>query len=179
MNHQQQLGNPDTSDSITTQEAIDLLFGSAWLEETDRIEDEENYSLSAGLDWGNKLPHLMLNLPLFSRLSTLRVSLNREAKLIIEAGNLGIGTSSAIITATEIIKERLLSPASEIIPHLEAILLKDELYTEEFISDRQSLQALLVILLTDADRERIAEKAANSIRLQIMSQMFLNQPISA
>jgi len=179
MNHQQQLDNADASDSITTQEAIDILFGEAWLEKTDRIEDEENHLVGAGLDWGNKLPYLMLNLPLFSRLSTLRVSLNREAKLIIETGNLGIGTSSAIITATEIIKERLLFPATELIPHLEKILLKDELYGEEFISDHESLQALLAILLTDADRERIAEKAANSIRLQIMYQMFLHQPISA
>ncbi len=50
MNHQQQLDNADASDSITTQEAIDILFGEAWLEKTDRIEDEENHLVGAGLD---------------------------------------------------------------------------------------------------------------------------------
>jgi hypothetical protein len=113
----------------------------------------------------------MLNLPLFSRLSTLRVSLNREIRLIIETWDLGVGTSSAIETARRSIKERLLSPPPELLPYLEATLLQDNLYSEEFISNREALKSLLAVLLTDSDRAEIAETAANSIRAQVMSQV--------
>ncbi len=174
MSHQQQ-----TNESITPQEAMDLLFGEEWLEEGVRLEDEANCSISAGLDWGNALAPLMVNLPLFGRLSTLRISLNREVRLIIETWNLGIGTSSATKTARELIKERLLSPGSELIPHLEATLLQDDLYGEEFISNREALKYILGVILTDSDREEIAEKAANSIRTQVMSQINFSQQLSA
>ncbi|MBD2414648.1 hypothetical protein FACHB389_05500 [Nostoc calcicola FACHB-389] len=179
MNHQQQKDNFEANESITTQEAIDLLFGEGWLEEAVCIEDEANCTIGAGLDWGNALPPLMLNLPLFGRLSTLRVSLNREVRLIIETWDLGIGTTSATETARARIKERLLSPTPELIPHLEATLLQDDLYGEEFISNREALKSLLAVVLTDADREEIAEKAANSIRTQVMSQVNFSGKLSA
>jgi hypothetical protein len=179
MNHQQQESDSETNESITSQEAMDLLFGEGWLEESACIEDEVNCSIGAGLDWGNALATLMRNLPLFGRLSTLRVSLNREVRLIIESWDLGIGTSSATKTARELIKERLISPTPELIPHLEATLLQDDLYGEEFISKREALKSLLTVILTDADREEIAEKTANSVRTQVMSQMNFSQQLSA
>ncbi|OHY39485.1 hypothetical protein [Cylindrospermopsis raciborskii] len=175
MNHQQQNNNFQVNEPVTTQEAIDLLLGEGWLDEATRIEDEANCTISAGLDWGNVLPPLMLNLPLFSRLSTLRVSLNREIRLIIETWDLGVGTSSAIETARRRIKERLLSPPPELLPYLEATLLQDNLYSEEFISNREALKSLLAVLLTDSDRAEIAETAANSIRAQVMSQVSFSQ----
>ncbi|QLE54519.1 hypothetical protein [Nostoc sp. TCL26-01] len=179
MNHQQQNNNSEVSDSITAEEAVDLLFGEGWLDEAVSIEDEANCTIGAGLDWGTALAPLMLNLPLFGRLSTLRVSLNHETRLIIETWNLGIGTTSAIETARTRIKERLLSPSPELIPHLEATLRQDDLYGEEFISNREALKSLLAVLLTDSDREEIAEKAANSIRTQVMSQMNFSAKLSA
>jgi hypothetical protein len=42
MNHQQQEGDSETNESITPQEAMDLLFGEGWLEESACIEDEVN-----------------------------------------------------------------------------------------------------------------------------------------
>jgi hypothetical protein len=178
MNHQQQKSDSETNELITPQEAMDLLFDEGWLEESACIEDEMNCSIGAGLDWGNALAPLMLNLPLFGRLSTLRVSLNREVRLIIETWDLGIGTSSATKTARELIKERLISPTPELIPHLEATLLQDDLYGEEFISNREALKSLLTVILTDADREEIAEKTANSVRTQVMSQMNFSRQLS-
>jgi len=179
MNHQQQEKDSEANEPITPQEAMDLLFGEGWLEESACIEDELNCSIGAGLDWGNALGSLMLNLPLFGRLSTLRVSLNREVRLIIETWDLGIGISSATKTARELIKERLISPTPELIPHLEATLLQDDLYGEEFISNREALKSLLAVILTDSDREEIAEKVANSVRTQVMSQMNFSQQLSA
>jgi len=179
MNHQQQNHNSEVNEPVTTQEAIDLLFGEGWLEEAVRIEDEANCTIGAGLDWDNALPPLMLNLPLFGRLSTLRVSLNREIRLIIETWDLGVGTKAATETARRRIKERLLSPAPELLPYLEATLLQDDLYGEEFISNREALKSLLAVLLTDSDRAEIAETAANSIRAQVMSQVNFSEKLSA
>nr|MDZ8016357.1 hypothetical protein [Nostoc sp. ZfuVER08] len=179
MNHQQQSNNSQVNEPVTTQEAIDLLFGEGWLDEAVRIEDEANCTIGAGLDWGNALPPLMLNLPLFGRLSTLRVSLNREIRLIIETWDLGVGTKAATETARRRIKERLLSPAPELLPYLEATLLQDDLYGEEFISNREVLKSLLAVLLTDSDRAEIAETAANSIRAQVMSQVNFSEKLSA
>ncbi|MBD0265543.1 MAG: hypothetical protein ICV78_23335 [Tolypothrix sp. Co-bin9] len=179
MNHQQQNNNSQVNEPVTTQEAIDLLFGEGWLDEAVRIEDETNCTIGAGLDWGNALPPLMFNLPLFGRLSTLRVSLNREIRLIIETWDLGVGTKAATETARRRIKERLLSPAPELLPHLEATLLQDDLYGEEFISNREALKSLLAVLLTDSDRAEIAETAANSVRAQVMSQVNFSEKLSA
>jgi hypothetical protein len=179
MNHQQHNNNSEVSESITTQEAVDLLFGEGWLNEVVFIEDEKKYTISAALDWVNALSPLILNLSLFDRLSTLRVSLNREIRLIIETWDLGVGTKAATETARTCIKQRLLSPSPELIPYLEATLLQDDLYGEEFISNREVLKFLLAVLLTDSDREEIAEKAANSIRTQVMSQVNFSEKLSA
>ncbi|GAA6616253.1 hypothetical protein [Scytonema sp. NUACC26] len=178
MSYQQQKGDFEANEQVTTQEAVDLLFGEGWLEEAVRIEEEVNVTIGAGLDWGGLLTPLMLNLPLFSRLSTLRVSLNREVRLIIETWDLGIGTKAATETARALVKQRLLSPTPELVPHLEAALLQDDLYGEEFISNHEALKSLLLVLLTDSEREEIATAAANSIRIQVVSQVNFLEKIS-
>ncbi len=178
MSYQQQKGDFGANEQVTTQEAIHLLFGEGWLEEAVRIEEEVNVTIGAGLDWGSALAPLMLNLPLLSRLSTLRVSLNREVRLIIETWDLGIGTKAATETARAIIKQRLLSPTPELVPYLESALLQDDLYGEEFISNHEVLKSLLAVLLTDSDREEIAVATANSIHLQVVSQVNFLEKIS-
>ncbi|MBD2204466.1 hypothetical protein H6G33_06385 [Calothrix sp. FACHB-1219] len=177
MNQQPQNKNSELGKLITTQEAVNLLFGEGWLNEAVWIEDEGNSTISAGLDWLNRLPPVILNLSLFERLSTLRISLNREIKLIVETWNLGVATKAATETAMMRIKQHLLSPSPELIPYLEATLLQDDLYGEEFISNREVLKFLVAVLLTDADKEEIANQAANSIHTQVISQVnFLEKP---
>lgn len=175
MNQQPQNKNSELGKLITNQEAVDLLFGEGWLNEAVRIKDEGNYTISGGLDWLNGLQPVIFNLSLFERLSTLRVSLNREIKLIIETWNLGIATKAATETAIMRIKQHLLSPSPELIPYLEATLLQDDLYGEEFISNREVLKFLVAVLLTDADKEEIANQAGNSTRTQVISQVNLLQ----
>jgi hypothetical protein len=76
-------------------------------------------------------------------------------------------------------QERLLSPAPELLPYLEATLLQDDLYGEEFISNREVLKSLLAVLLTGSDGAAIAETAADSIRAQVMSQVYFSEKLSA
>jgi hypothetical protein len=87
-----QVQNSDTTlfddDAVTPQRAMELLFGEDSLERAVQIEDEAEVGvIGAGLDWGNAMPKLMLNPTLFGRLTTLRISLNLEARLLIEIVN--------------------------------------------------------------------------------------------
>ncbi len=148
---------------------LDLLFDDNYLKEVIAAEDEVGGNIGAGLDWGNAFPKLMLDLPLLGRLTTLRVSLNRVSRLIIETWNLGVGTQVALRTARACIKAKLISPPPEIIPHLQAALQQDDLYGEEFISNHEVLRSLLKVLLTESDWEAIAQAAGNSVREQILS----------
>jgi len=154
---------------ISVDEAWDLLFCEGTSDEDVRIEEEANCTIGAGLDWGSAEPKLLHNLPLLGRLITLRVSLNREIRLTIEAWNLGVGVEKALVTARDRIKEKLISPPSEVFPHLQAALQQDDLYHEEFISNREVLLKLLLILLTNEDWEEIAITAGNSVREQVLS----------
>lgn len=147
---------------------IDLLFNDKWLQQAATAESEVD-NISVGLDWGNAQVELMLNPPLLGRLTTLRVSLNREVRLMIEAWNLGVGTKAACQTARNCIKERLLHLNPDTTPHIQAALQQDDLYGEEFISNCQVLQSLLKVLLIDSDWETIAATAANSVREQVIS----------
>jgi hypothetical protein len=62
----------------------------------------------------------------------------------------------------------LISPPPEVIPHLQAALQQDDLYKEEFISNREVLLKLLKVLLADTDWEAIAIAAGNSVREQVL-----------
>ncbi|MUG91117.1 hypothetical protein F7734_00815 [Scytonema sp. UIC 10036] len=178
-----QVQNSDTTlfddDAITPQRAMELLFGEGSLERAVQIEDEaEVDTIGAGLDWGNAMPKLMLNSTLFGRLTTLRVSLNLEARLLIETWNLGIGTKIATTTARIHIKQRLQSPTQEAEQRLQAVLLQDDLYGEEFIRNSEVLRSLLKVLLTESDWQAIALSAAEEIRKQVMYQVNESQAIT-
>ncbi len=117
---------------------LDLLFDDDYLSQAVADEAEFGGNIGAGLDWGCHMGKLLSNLPLLGRMTTLRISLNREARLIIESWDLGIGTVTACDTARTCIKERLLSPTVSAIPLLESVLQQDDLYTEEYISNRKT-----------------------------------------
>jgi hypothetical protein len=84
MSQQLDANNLTIDSDISSVEAWDLLFGEGTLDEDVRIEEEANCTIGAGLDWGNGLDFLLLNPGLFGRLTTLRISLHREARLTIE-----------------------------------------------------------------------------------------------
>jgi hypothetical protein len=157
---------------------MDLLFDENYLKEAVAAEALVGGNIGAGLDWGNAYPKLLLNLSLLERLTTLRVSLNREIKLTINSWDLGVGIEKALIAARACVKEKLISPPPEVIPHLSLVLQQDDLYKEEFISNRAVLRSLLKVLLTDIDWEAIAIAAANSVREQVLSQVSMGEIVS-
>lgn len=59
--------------------------------------------------------------------------------------------------------------------NIEAVLLKDELFGEEFISNRQVLQELVGIMLNQEDWESIASVASDSLRQEIMQQVVVEK----
>jgi hypothetical protein len=150
---------------------MDLLFDDNYLKKAVADETLVGGNIGAGLDWGSAYPKLLLDLPLLGRLTTLRVSLNREIRLTIETWNLGVGVQKALTTARACIKEKLISPPEEVVPHLQAALQQDDLYGEEFIFNREVLLKLLKILLTDSDWEAIAQASGDSVREQVLSQV--------
>jgi hypothetical protein len=176
---QQLDANSLTVDSdISVAQAWDLLFGEGTLDEDVRIEEEANCTIGAGFDWGKASGFLMLNTGLFHRLNTLRISLNREAKLLLSQLNLGVGTKSAYSCAKERILAKLQLPTPSIQEHLQAVLLQDDLYREEFISNHKVLRSLIKILLTDSDWEAIAVATASSVREQVLSQVSIDEKVS-
>ena len=157
-------------------EAINLLFNPTSLQEAIQIEDETDCDVTAGLDWGLAIPALLQNPEMFARMTQLRVSLNRELRLLIKEWNLGIGEKIALEVAQKRLIQRLQLPESVALSALQEILQQDELYNvEEFISNRDLLKSLLTILLLASDWQEIAIAAANSVREQVIYQVGINQ----
>ncbi|GJD22929.1 unknown protein [Rivularia sp. IAM M-261] len=157
---------------------LDLMLNPDYMQQAIAAEDSVGGNIGAGLDWSPLIGKLLSDLPLLGRLTTLRISLNREARLTIEALNLRpSGAKQITRVARACIKNRLLAPTDTAIPHIKAVLSQDDLYTEEFISNRQVLKSLLKELLTDSDREEIAAAGASLIRTQIVSQFNLTQEV--
>ena len=157
-------------------EAINLLFNPTSLQEAIQIEDETDCDVTAGLDWGLAIPALLQNPGMFGRLTQLRVSLNRELRLLLKEWNLGIAEKTAVEVAQKRLIQRLQLPESIALSALQKILKQDELYNvEEFISNRDLLKSLLTILLLASDWEEIALAAANSVREQVIYQVGINQ----
>ncbi len=169
MSQQLDIDNLTVDSDISVAEAWDLLFGEGTSDEDVRIEEEANCTIGAGLDWGSAEAKLLLNLPLLGRLTILRVSLNREIRLTIDSWNLGVGTTVAREIACDRVQEKLISPPDVVIPHLSLVLQQDDLYNEEFISNREVLLKLLKVLLTESDWEAIALATASSVREQVLS----------
>jgi hypothetical protein len=157
-------------------EAINLLFNPTSLQEAIQIEDETDCDVTAGLDWGLAIPALLQNPGMFGRMTQLRVSLNRELRLLLKEWNLGIAEKTAVEVAQKRLIQRLQLPESIALSALQEILKQDELYNvEEFISNRDVLKSLLTILLLASDWEEIALAAANSVREQVIYQLGINQ----
>ena len=157
-------------------EAINLLFNPTSLQEAIQIEDETDCDITAGLDWGLAIPALLQNPGMFGRMTQLRVSLNRELRLLLKEWNLGIAEKTAVEVAQKRLIQRLQLPESIALSALQKILKQDELYNvEEFISNRDVLKSLLTILLLASDWEEIALAAANSVREQVIYQLGINQ----
>jgi hypothetical protein len=112
---------------------------------------------------------------LFYRLKTLRISLNREVRLLLKDWNLGTATSIASATAREKLLERFRLPTPDVRENIQAVLQRDELFGEEFISNHQVLRELLGVILTAEDWEMIASVAANSLKQQIMQQVLVEK----
>lgn len=85
------------------------------------------------------------------RLTTLRISLNKEVRLLVNQWNLGAATKVAVLAARERVLEKLRLPTLQARQHILMILQRDELYGEEFISNQEVLRELLEILLTPQD----------------------------
>ena len=153
---------------------MDLLLNEEWLRKSILAEEEVGGNIGAGLDWGSGFSQLLLNPELFYRLKTLRISLNREVRLLLKDWNLGTATSIASATAREKLLERFRLPTSTVKEHIQAVLQKDELFGEEFISNHQVLRELLGVMLTEKDWESIASVAADSLKQQIMNQVLVD-----
>ncbi|MDM9580283.1 hypothetical protein [Nostoc sp. GT001] len=154
---------------------IDLLFDEEWLRKAVEAEDKVGGNIGAGLDWGSGFGDLMLNLELLGRLTTLRISLNREVRLLLNNWNLGTVTKIAIKTAREKLLQRLRLATPEVKEHILVVLGTDELYGEEFISNREILRELLAVLLKQEDWETIAAVAADSLKERIMHQVSVEK----
>ncbi len=159
------------NEEITIGEAIDLLFHPVSLQEAIRIEDEADCDVTAGLDWGTAISALLKNPGLLGRMTQLRVSLNREIRHLLSEWNLGVGEEAAVVVARSLLLSRLKSPSASVLPILEGILMRNDLYGEEFIQDSDILRQLLGVLFVDSDWEEIATAAANAVRMQVMQQI--------
>ncbi|WDD36301.1 hypothetical protein PQG02_33320 (plasmid) [Nostoc sp. UHCC 0926] len=154
---------------------MDLLFDEEWLRKAVEAEDKVGGNIGAGLDWGSGFGDLMLNLELLGRLTTLRISLNREVRLLLNNWNLGTATKIAVKTAREKLLQRLRLPTPEVKEHILVVLGTDELYGQEFISNREILRELLSVLLKQEDWETIAAVAADSLKERIMHQVSVEK----
>ena len=154
---------------------MDLLLNEEWLRKSIKAEEEVGGNIGAGLDWGSGFDQLLLNPELFYRLKTLRISLNREVRLLLKDWNLGTATFIASATAREKLLERFRLPTSTVKEHIQAVLQRDELFGEEFISNHQVLRELLGVMLTEKDWEIIASVAADSLKQQIINQVLVER----
>ena len=135
---------------------MDLLLNEEWLRKSIQAEEEVGSNIGAGLDWGSGFSQLLLNPEFFYRLKTLRISLNREVRLLLKDWNLGTATSIASATAREKLLERFRLPTSTVKEYIQAVLQRDELFGEEFISNHQVLREMLGVMLTQEDWESMA-----------------------
>ena len=170
---------PNYNQSAFNQENVvnpmDLLFDEEWLRKGVEAEDKVGGNIGAGLDWGSGFGDLMLNLELLGRLTTLRISLNREVRLLLNNWNLGTATKIAVKTAREKLLQRLRLPTPEVKEHILVVLGTDEFYGQEFISNREILRELLAVLFKQEDWETIAAVAADSLKERIMHQVSIEK----
>ncbi|MHC5939281.1 hypothetical protein [Nostoc sp.] len=170
MSQQEKSDNQSTFNQENAVNPMGLLFDEECLRKGVEAEDKVGGNIGAGLDWGSAFAGLMGNLELFGRFTTLRISLNREVRLLLNNWNLGTATKIAVITARERILEKFRLPTPEVREYILATLENDQLYGEEFISNREILRELLGVLLKQEDWETIAAVAADSLKKEIIHQ---------
>ena len=151
------------------------LFDEESLRKAVETENKVDGNIGAGLDWGSAFGSLALDLELLGRFTTLRISLNREVRLLLNNWNLGTATKIAVKTARERILEKIRLPTPEVRECILATLENDELYGEEFISNREILRELLGLLLKQEDWETIAAVAAESLKKEIIHQAVVER----
>ena len=175
MNQQEYNDEQSTAHLEPEVSPMDLLGDEAWLRKALEAEEIVGGHIGAGLDWDGEEGKLLLNLELFDRLKTLRISLNREVRLRLGDWNLGTSTHTATSTAREKLRQRLRRPTLQAREQLQAVLHRDDLFGEEFIANRQVLRQLLDVMLTEEDWEMIAAVAADALQQQIMDQVALEK----
>lgn len=175
MSQQEHSENQSTFNQENAVNPIGLLFHEEWLRKSVEAKDKVVGNIGAGLDWGSAFASLMSNLELWGRFTTLRISLNREVRLLLNNWNLGTATKIAVITARERILEKFRLPTPEVREYILATLENDELYGEEFISNREILRELLGVLLKQEDWETIAAVAADSLKKEIIHQAVVEK----
>ena len=175
MSQQEPNYNQSTFSQENAVNPMNLLFDEEWLRKAVVAEEKVGGNIGAGLDWGSGFGDLMLNLELLGRLTTLRISLNREVRLLLNNWNLGTATKIAVKTARERLLQRLRLPTPEVREHILFVLGTDELYSQEFISNREILRELLGVLLKQEDWETIAAVAADSLKEQILHQVSVEK----
>ncbi|MEH2030553.1 MAG: hypothetical protein V7K67_12910 [Nostoc sp.] len=146
MSQQDKSENQSTFNQENAVNPMGLLFDEEWLRKGVEAEEKVGGNIGAGLDCGSALGSLVGNLELLGRFTTLRISLNREVRLLLNNWNLGTATKIVVKTARERILEKFRLPTPEVREYILATLENDELYGEEFISNREILRELLGVL---------------------------------
>jgi hypothetical protein len=151
-------------ESISVSEAIELLFSRESMQAAIKAEETSDCDVGAGLDWGSEKVFVafLKNPTLKLRLTCLRVSLNREIRLLLAERNLGVGEDAAFKVARSRLLSRLQLPQPTAIPVLESILARRDLYAEQYIQNHEVLRDLLHEVLNYEDWEEIASAADNS-----------------
>ncbi|MHC5747135.1 MAG: hypothetical protein ACYTXT_35670 [Nostoc sp.] len=158
-------------ESISVSEAIELLFNRESMQAAIQAEEKSDCDVAAGLDWGSEKVFVgfLKNPDLKVRLTCLRVSLNREIRLLLAERNLGVGEDAAFQVARSRLLSRLQSPLSTAIPVLEGILARRDLYAEQYIQNHEVLRDLLHEVLNYEDWEEIASAAARAVRERVLN----------
>lgn len=149
---------------------LDELMSEEWLRKAVESEDLVRGNIGAGLSWGNIFGELMLNPELFGRLTTLRISLNREIRLMLTEWDLGTARKSATETARSLLLNKLKSPTPLVRSKINAVLENSELFGEEFIPNHEVLRELIGVMLTVEDWETISRVAGDFLSAQIINQ---------
>ena len=150
-------------------------YDEEWLREAVRIEEEANYDIGAGYDWGASLGAFMANPREYSHFARLRSIVMREFQELLADWNLGIGSEAALACGRALLMERLQHPTLEVQEQLLAVL-EEDLASPQGEERPKPLRAgvkgLLRSVLTQADWELIAASAGNSVRAQIIVERF-------
>lgn len=158
-------------ENISVSEAIELLFSRESMQAAIQAEENSDCDVAAGLDWGGEKVEVafLQNPALKFRLTCLRVSMNREIRLLLAERNLGVGEDAAFRVARSRLLSRLQSPLATAIPILDLTLAREDLYIDQYIQNHEVLRDLLHEVLNYEDWEEIASAAASAVRERVLN----------